>query len=175
MAVPKSPWSVKGIEPEAREAAKIAARRAGLTIGQWLNLTIRSVAAEQLSGSRPPPGILASGFDGGRRTPPGDHACAEGAANSNFRPPAPTMEAVSDSLQKLSTRVTEAEKSTTEMVAPLAGKVEPLSTRVEEVSTPASVTTAPVERAVTRLAERLEKLEQGSHKASAGWWRRSHA
>jgi localization factor PodJL len=45
MAIPQSPWSVKGIEPEAREAAKIAARRAGLTIGQWLNLMIRSAAA----------------------------------------------------------------------------------------------------------------------------------
>ena len=32
---PGIPWSVKGIEPEAREAAKLAARRAGLTLGEW--------------------------------------------------------------------------------------------------------------------------------------------
>lgn len=39
------------MEPETREAAKVAARRAGLTLGQWLNRTIRNAVAEQL-GSR---------------------------------------------------------------------------------------------------------------------------
>jgi localization factor PodJL len=34
------PWSVKGIEPDVREAAKDAARRSGLTLGEWLNATI---------------------------------------------------------------------------------------------------------------------------------------
>ncbi len=49
MAINISPWSVKGVEPEAREAAKIAARRAGLTIGSWLNQIIRAAATEQLT------------------------------------------------------------------------------------------------------------------------------
>ena len=47
----ETPWSVRGVEPETREAAKVAARRAGLTLGQWLNRTIRNAVAEQL-GSR---------------------------------------------------------------------------------------------------------------------------
>ncbi len=34
------PWSVKGIDPEAREAAKVAARKAGMTLGEWLNSLI---------------------------------------------------------------------------------------------------------------------------------------
>ena len=37
---PGIPWSVKGIEPEVREAAKHAARRAGMTLGEWLNSVI---------------------------------------------------------------------------------------------------------------------------------------
>jgi localization factor PodJL len=37
---PGIPWSVKGIEPEAREAAKFAARRSGMTLGEWLNNVI---------------------------------------------------------------------------------------------------------------------------------------
>ncbi len=37
---PGIPWSVKGIEPEVREAAKHAARRAGMTLGEWLNTVI---------------------------------------------------------------------------------------------------------------------------------------
>ncbi len=39
------PWSVKGVEPGAREAAKVAARRAGLTLGAWLNQVIRETGA----------------------------------------------------------------------------------------------------------------------------------
>ncbi|WP_395662758.1 peptidoglycan-binding protein [Aestuariivirga sp.] len=34
---PGIPWSVKGIDPEVRAAAKTAARRAGMTLGEWLN------------------------------------------------------------------------------------------------------------------------------------------
>lgn len=37
---PGAPWSVKGIEPQARETAKSAARRAGMTLGEWLNQII---------------------------------------------------------------------------------------------------------------------------------------
>ena len=39
-------WSVKGIEPSARAAAKAAAKREGLTLGAWLSRAIaRSEAA----------------------------------------------------------------------------------------------------------------------------------
>ncbi len=34
---PGVPWSVKGIDPEVRAAAKSAARRARMTLGEWLN------------------------------------------------------------------------------------------------------------------------------------------
>ena len=34
------PWSVKGIRPEARETAREAARRAGMSLGDWLNSVI---------------------------------------------------------------------------------------------------------------------------------------
>ncbi|MEZ5894342.1 MAG: tetratricopeptide repeat protein [Parvularculaceae bacterium] len=36
------PWSVKGIERDARETAKEAARREGMTVGEWLNQIIYS-------------------------------------------------------------------------------------------------------------------------------------
>ena len=35
-----SPWSVKGIDPKAREVAKDLARRSGMTLGEWLNQMI---------------------------------------------------------------------------------------------------------------------------------------
>ena len=40
------PWSVKGIRPEARETAREAARRSGLSLGDWLNSVILHSAAD---------------------------------------------------------------------------------------------------------------------------------
>jgi localization factor PodJL len=47
-----APWSVKGIDPKAREIAKDLARRQGLTVGDLLNRTLEGLAQE---GSRAPP------------------------------------------------------------------------------------------------------------------------
>jgi localization factor PodJL len=41
---PGIPWSVKGIEQQARAAAKEAARQSGMTIGEWLNSVIMESA-----------------------------------------------------------------------------------------------------------------------------------
>lgn len=40
------PWSVKGIRPEARESAREAARRSGMSLGDWLNSVILQQAEE---------------------------------------------------------------------------------------------------------------------------------
>ena len=40
------PWSVKGIRPEARETAKEAARRSGMSLDEWLNSIILQQAAK---------------------------------------------------------------------------------------------------------------------------------
>ncbi|MBG1232853.1 peptidoglycan-binding protein [Aestuariivirga litoralis] len=41
---PGVPWSIKGVEPGLREAAKSAARRSGMTLGEWLNSAINEQA-----------------------------------------------------------------------------------------------------------------------------------
>jgi len=41
------PWSVKGLRPEAREAAKEAARRSGMSLDEWLNTVIFQQAEQQ--------------------------------------------------------------------------------------------------------------------------------
>lgn len=50
---PGAPWSVKGIKPEARETAKSAARRAGMTLGEWLNQTIQETDFETVPEADP--------------------------------------------------------------------------------------------------------------------------
>ncbi len=45
-----TPWSVKGIERDARETAKEAAAREGMTVGAWLNQMIYTVGDPKRSG-----------------------------------------------------------------------------------------------------------------------------
>jgi len=47
------PWSVKGIDPKARELAKDLARRSGMTLGEWLNQMITE--GEEEEEYAPPP------------------------------------------------------------------------------------------------------------------------
>jgi localization factor PodJL len=162
-----SPWSVKGVDPEAREAAKIAARRAGLTVGQWLTQTIRSTAAEQLrNGGR---GAVAA--DSGFAATASGGTTGSGAGYT-APPPAPTMQAIFESIQKLSARIEAAESSTAAAIAPLTEQVDELARQIDDVKDRSGLSTAPVERAVMRLTERIQKIEQGeSAPKRAGRWR----
>ena len=48
-----TPWSVKGVSPETREAVKKAARRSGQTIGEWMDENLRIAATDGLKGNLP--------------------------------------------------------------------------------------------------------------------------
>jgi len=48
-----APWSVKGIEPRAREIAKDLARRSGMTLGEWLNTIIMEDGEDEEGGFTP--------------------------------------------------------------------------------------------------------------------------
>ena len=54
-----APWSVKGIDPKAREIAKDLARRQGLTLGDWLNRMILEDSAEAPAGGGEAPPFAA--------------------------------------------------------------------------------------------------------------------
>lgn len=64
----KSPWSVKGVSAEDREAAKIAARKAGMPIGVWLSEQIRHAASD-----KPAPEADEASDAEDRGTPDRDH------------------------------------------------------------------------------------------------------
>ncbi|MBM3542864.1 MAG: hypothetical protein FJX51_12535 [Alphaproteobacteria bacterium] len=144
-------WTVDEVEPEAREAAKLAARRSGLGLGQWLTATIMAAAAAELKrGARP---AANDAHD--------SQAHARKGANGDGQLPALPVDVLIENIRRLTSRVEEAEKRTAESVLPLAEKMASLSERIEEVGARASATTKPMERALARMAERLEKLEAG--------------
>jgi localization factor PodJL len=46
-------WTVRGVTPETREAAKKAARRAGVPMGAWIDETLRLAATDTLKDNLP--------------------------------------------------------------------------------------------------------------------------
>jgi localization factor PodJL len=40
------PWNLRGLRPEARAAAREAARRSGMSVGEWLNTVIQPTDGE---------------------------------------------------------------------------------------------------------------------------------
>ena len=46
---PPDTWTVRGVSPETRAAAKKAAHRAGRTLGEWVDDTLRRAATEKLT------------------------------------------------------------------------------------------------------------------------------
>jgi localization factor PodJL len=69
MSAAAAPWSVKGIDPKAREIAKDLARREGLTLGDWLNRMIEDSAPVGEAGEEDgPPAFAAEELDRLRQT-----------------------------------------------------------------------------------------------------------
>ena len=69
-------WSVKGIDPKAREIARDLARRSGLTLGEWLNQMITD------TGDEPPP-ALAPAYE--REPEPALRGWADAPARAGLR------------------------------------------------------------------------------------------
>jgi localization factor PodJL len=149
------PWSVKGVEHEAREAAKLAARKAGLPLGVWLSQTIHATAAQQLKSSSGPTVYATSAASSSA-------ASADGSLGSaTARPPALTPEAVLESINRLAGRLAESEARTAEALAPIVEKVAKLSAQIEDgKGGPSRIDVDPLERAMMRMTERLDRIEE---------------
>lgn len=116
------PWSVKGIDPKAREAAKDLARRSGMTLGEWLNQVILDDEA-----APPPPPVAPAKPVYRRAAPP---AQAPDVARDAV-PSADEVERLSHALDKLASRIEAAESRTAEMVGGVDQTVSALVARLD--------------------------------------------
>ncbi|MBF0327472.1 MAG: hypothetical protein HQL40_17830 [Alphaproteobacteria bacterium] len=49
-----APWSIRGVSPEARNAASLASRRSGKALGEWLEPVVMAAAHAELKGTAMP-------------------------------------------------------------------------------------------------------------------------
>jgi localization factor PodJL len=140
-----SAWSLRGVDPRARDIARAAAKREGITIGEWLNRQLLEDGEGQASAG-------------------GEHAGSSSYSDS---------EALNEVLDRLSRRIEAAEHRSTLAVTNMDGSVQSLISRLDGAEEHQAEFTerygAALEdlRATQRtLHARIEKMErQGSDPA----------
>ena len=180
----QSRWSVSGIQPECRVAAKVAARRSGLTIGEWLNRVIMDAAKQSVQGQELTP------VNNQLPAAPGNEASAVPLNELTG-----VIAALSELIQRQNERAdasagvdrAEVEETMELSVAPvkesvrqleenidakfealqLGENVGPMQARVreaEEKAERANLAMAPLERKVMRLSQQLEQKQEQNKK-----------
>ena len=163
-----APWSVKGIDPKAREVAKDLARRSGMTLGEWLNQMIfeedgpedissESYFAASDSGLRGP---VRTYYETGRNEPQ-PRAGATTSAPSRFEAPEHPADEIS--------RVTHAFDRLIERIEAISGvehSVREAAARIESAEREHVAIAARFENAVNetrevqeQIASRLKRVE----------------
>ena len=169
------PWSVKGIDPRARARAKTAARREGVTLGEWINRVILEdsdpAKAEWDDALEAFPG-----FGGARSLNEEDDRLLRAMVNrlterveSSEQRSARTLTGLDKAISQLADKITRtSERTSAELAATQdsLGKVrksqEDLTDRIRtlESTGPAGATdTAAVETTIMKLARRLYEHE----------------
>ena len=110
MSAAAAPWSVKGIEPKAREIAKDLARRSGMTLGEWLNTIIMEDGDDDEGGFTPLSRRLHAGdsIDRRGRSRRVDDAYGVGASAGDAQ-----LQRLGASIQAIAARLEAAERRST--------------------------------------------------------------
>lgn len=153
-----APWSVKGIDPKAREIAKDLARRSGMTLGEWLNQMILEDADEDLSRKQQPSERRARlrAVEGGANAAPMAAEEAEGG-----------LDRVTRALEGLAERIEAAEQRSTQALSGVDRAVAGLLTRLDVAERTQGAASVKLERTAqelrsnqSQIAERLRRVEQ---------------
>lgn len=168
------PWSVKGVDPRTRDAAKAAARRAGMTLGEWLDHKIRDEAEEagitESAPAAPPEQLdIAALSERLARLSSGQMDTSPQAAGASVRSIAPALPR--DQIDAALAQAAAAERITRESSAKTAGALDSIARWIEKTENRlASGERAIVERqerataviadAIKTMGERLAEIER---------------
>jgi localization factor PodJL len=169
------PWSVKGVDPRTRDAAKAAARRAGMTLGEWLDHKIRDEAEETGSvesgpAAAPPEQLdIAALSERLARLSTGQMETSPQAATTSAKPTAPELSR--GQIDAALAQAAAAERITRESSAKTAGALDSIARWIEKTENRlASGERAIVERqerataviadAIKTMGERLVEIER---------------
>ena len=157
------PWSVKGIDPKARELAKDMARRSGLTLGEWLNQMI----TDGLPAEPPPAGseaelravLLAEAAAGDEIAQAVDEEAAA-ASQAEVERVTQLLETVSDRIEAAEHRSTLAISGIDQSVLGVLSRLEALDREQSGSHAQFRASFSEVRDAQAKVAERVRRMEQ---------------
>lgn len=167
------PWSVKGVDPRTRDAAKAAARRAGMTLGEWLDHKIRIEGAAEPA---PPPEQLdiAALSERLARLSQGQ---TDTAPQPSYRPePRAGSAASRDEIDAVISQAASLERLTRESSTRTAGALDSIARWIEKTETRISAgeraaaerqerATNVIAEAIKTMGERIVEIERKSAEA----------
>jgi localization factor PodJL len=130
-----APWSVKGIDPKAREVAKDLARRSGMTLGEWLNRVILE--------DDPPEDVVAE-----HQVPERPQRLSQEPPRLQAVPPPQDTDRLAHAIDRLSDRIEASETRTGLAISGVEHSVRQALARIEMA-----------EREQLAVAERLARME----------------
>ncbi|HEX4196028.1 MAG TPA: peptidoglycan-binding protein [Caulobacteraceae bacterium] len=149
-----APWSVKGIDPKAREIAKDLARRSGMTLGEWLNQMILEDGTPEAAAPARPAALSTA-------EPAPSYARFEAPEH-----PGDDVLRASQALDRLSARIEAAEQRATLAISGIDQSVAGVLNRLETAEREQTAVAARFEGAVgnlteenARLSDRLQRME----------------
>ncbi len=116
MNTPNSPWSIKGVSPEARDAAKEGARISRQPLGKWLSQVIR-VTSETESGA------------------PATATSSNSPTDTIFAAAPSSAVTWQEAVVRLEARIRESEGQVTEAVLPVNDALMRIADRLEAIET----------------------------------------
>lgn len=149
------PWNVAGIPPEAREAVRAAARREGLSVGEWLTRRILNdfSGAEDSGASADPASIADSRV---LSAPPDSVEPAHPGPSENHS--AETWRRVEEQLRGIGRRLDSSERNHSESNRFLSRTAQEMNANAREQA----LAFEQLGQNVHSLRERLERLERGA-------------
>ncbi|MEM9233093.1 MAG: hypothetical protein AAGA69_02505, partial [Pseudomonadota bacterium] len=133
------PWSVKGIDPEARVVAKEAAKKAGMTLGEWMSTMIQQVGSD------------APGADGNDAP---TQIASTGVSPEQLRTVVDSLNRLNDRLKNTQDQVRRSEEQSRAAASGLNQAVETVFERLKRIERERQA------GAPGDIVDRVEKLEQ---------------
>ena len=153
-----APWSVKGIDPKAREIAKDLARRSGMTLGEWLNQMILEDVEEESAARKP----VNAGPERRARL-----RSVEGGLSADAEARDAGLERVTRALEGLAQRIEASELRSSQAIGGVDRAVAGLLGRLETAERGQGAAALKFDRAAqelradqARLADRLRQVQQ---------------
>lgn len=156
-------WSVDGIDPSVRERAEAAARRAGMSLNDWLNSTL---------GETTPPNFRAP-YDQRPQAPPSSSPASPSPESRDVADIHQRLDAITQQIERISKPAPRPDAPQQGVARQLNDAISRLDARLSQISRPPAAQQAPAPRPAPSPSESRQRQADAVERAAAQVYRSS--